>query len=426
MTYGVDQQDEKRPPSDETVAWFRDTAFVLGPFPALSQTFIYREFDAMRELGLDVNIVSTGARLPEAMQVTDSLRALQRSALYLEPQSLRVIGALAAHLRSREVREVLRWMMRFPHRTPAKRARAAAAVLVAAQFAPVLASRGVRYVHSHFAGFQTEIAMSLSRLLDVPYGCTWHAYGIYLDRNILEEKIAGARVVLTCTRHNVEHLHRLRPQDRERIHLAYHGLDLDRIPDPPPIPADDAPVILAIGRLIEKKGFPHLVRAAGRLKTAGHRFELRFLGDGPGRAALESLARELDLRDEVTFLGARPNVEVFQQMASARVIAAPSIVTPEGDMDGLPNVILEAMSMARPVVGSRISGISEVVIPGETGFLSDPGDAEQLAAKLGVLLEDLALAQALGRNARALVVEQFDVRRNVHHVIRHLALSRSV
>jgi len=398
MTYGVDQQDEKRPPSDETVAWFRDTAFVLGPFPALSQTFIYREFDAMRELGLDVNIVSTGARLPEAMQVTDSLRALQRSALYLEPQSLRVIGALAAHLRSREVREVLRWMMRFPHRTPAKRARAAAAVLVAAQFAPVLASRGVRYVHSHFAGFQTEIAMSLSRLLDVPYGCTWHAYGIYLDRNILEEKIAGARVVLTCTRHNVEHLHRLRPQDRERIHLAYHGLDLDRIPDPPPIPADDAPVILAIGRL----------------------------RDGPGRAALESLARELDLRDEVTFLGARPNVEVFQQMASARVIAAPSIVTPEGDMDGLPNVILEAMSMARPVVGSRISGISEVVIPGETGFLSDPGDAEQLAAKLGVLLEDLALAQALGRNARALVVEQFDVRRNVHHVIRHLALSRSV
>jgi len=420
MTEGARRQGADRLP-DDTVAWFRNTAFILGPFPALSQTFIYREFDAMTELGLDVNVISTRPRQPEATQMTDALRAMQESALYLEHNSPGAIASMATRSLSRDARRTMRWMMGLPHRTPAKRVRAAAAVLVAAHFAPTLAKRGIRYVHSHFAGFQTELAMSLSRLLDVPYGCTWHAYGIYWDRNILEEKVAGARTVITCTRHNVEHLRRLCPSDRDRIHLAYHGLDLDRIPEAPPIPAGETPIILAVGRMVATKGFPHLVQAAGLLKQQGHRFELRFLGEGPDRRDLESLVRQLGVEAEVTFLGAQPIAEVFRQMAVARVIAVPSVVTPEGDMDGLPNVTLEAMSMARPVVGSRVSGIPEIVLPGETGFLADPGNARELASHIGVLLEDRLLAEKLGRSAQGLILKEFDVRENVEGVVRHIA-----
>jgi len=420
MRHDVRLQDGGDSIPEDAIASFRETVFVLGPFPALSQTFIYREFDAMSELGLPVNILSTGRRQAEPTHMTEALRAIEDRAVHLEHNSPRVIASMGARLSSPDVRQTMRWMMGFPHRTPSHRTRAAAAVLVAAHFAPELRKRGIRYVHSHFAGFQTEVAMSLSRLLGVPYGCTWHAYGIYRDRNILEEKIGGARVVLTCTRHNVEHLHRLRPSDQDRIHLAYHGLDLARIPEAPPIREEGIPAVLAVGRMVAKKGFPHLVRAAELLKEEGHRFELRFLGEGPDRSALEALAQRLGLQQEVVFLGARSNAEVFREIAAARVVAVPSVITPEGDMDGLPNVILEAMSMARPVVGSRLSGISEVVSPGETGFLAEPGDARELAAHLGALLEDAALAQTLGHNARNLIVQDFDVRKNVRQVIRYI------
>lgn len=400
---------------------FRRTAFVLGPFPVVSQTFIYRELDAMRGLGLDVNVVSTGLRQPEDDRFTHTLREVQRSAIYLNYRSVREFASVGTRLMSPHVLRTMRWMMGLPHRTPAKRGRAAAAVLVAAHFAPALARRGVRYVHSQFAGFQTEIAMSLSRLLEIPYGCTWHAYGIYRDRNILEEKIAGARTVMTCTRYNQEHLRALCPEARDRIQLAYHGLDLDRVPEPSPLSDVSRPIILAVGRFVPKKGFAHLLDAVGVLKQEDRRFELRFIGDGPDRAALESRVERLGLRDEVRFLGVRSNAEVFAQIDAARVVAVPSVVTDAGDMDGLPNVVLEALSMSRPVVGSRVSAIPEVLVDGETGFLAEPGDAKELSAKLRLLLDDPTLAARLGRQGRLRILRDFDVYENVRKVIDTIA-----
>lgn len=405
------------PLSDEARESFRRTAFVLGPFPVVSQTFIYRELDAMRNLGLDVQVISTGLRQPEDDRFTHTLREVQRTAIYLDYRSVRGIASIGARLLSPSVLSTMRWMMGFPHRTPAKRTRAAAAVLVAARFAPALAERGVRYVHSQFAGFQTEIAMSLSKLLGIPYGCTWHAYGIYRDRNILKEKIAGARTVMTCTRYNEEHLRALCPEAGDRIRLAYHGLDLGLLPELSPFSGASPPIILAVGRFVAKKGFAYLLDAAGILKREGRHFEVRFIGDGPDRAALESQVNRLGIRNEVRFLGVRPNAEVFDQIDAARVVAVPSVVTDEGDMDGLPNVVLEALGMSRPVVGSRVSAIPEVLVDGETGFLVAPGDANELAAKLGLLLDDPTLAARLGRQGRMRIVRDFDVKKNVRMVI---------
>jgi colanic acid/amylovoran biosynthesis glycosyltransferase len=413
------QQGE--PLADDVVAWFRDSVFVLGPFPQLSQTFIYREFDAMAELGLDVNVVSTRPRRLATAQLDGTLGTIQRRALYLEHNSMPVVATMGAELKSPRVRDTMRWMMTLPHRSAAKRMRAAAAVLAAAHFVPELRKRGVRYVHSHFAGFQTELAMALSRLLDVPYGCTWHAYGIYQDRNILPAKIAGARVVLTCTRHNVEHLRRICPASLDRIRLAYHGLDLRQVAEPPPIAVRGIPVILAVGRMVPSKGFLYLVRAAHLLKRRGLSFELRFIGDGPLQSKLRAQVTALGLEERVSFLGARPNEEVFAEIAGARVVVAPSVMAPDGDMDGLPNVVLEAMSMARPVVGSRLSGIPEAVAPGETGFLAEPGSAADLAEHIGVLLNDVALARRLGQHGYERVQAEFDSRKNIRQVIRHIA-----
>jgi glycosyltransferase involved in cell wall biosynthesis len=406
---------------DETRESFRRTAFVLGPFPVVSQTFIYRELDSMRDLGLDVQVISTGPRKPEDKRFTRMLTEVQRSALYLDYRSVYELASVATRLASPRVLSTMRWMMRFPHRTPAKRSRAAAAVLVAAHFAPALAERGVRYVHSQFAGFQTEIAMSLAKLLGISYGCTWHAYGIYKDRNILKEKIAGAQTVMTCTRYNETHLRTLCPDAGARIQLAYHGLDLDRLPEPSALSDSSAPIILAVGRFVAKKGFAHLLDAAATLKREGRRFEVRFIGDGPGRAALEAQVDRLAIRNEVSFLGVRPNAEVFAEIDAARVVAVPSVVTDEGDMDGLPNVVLEALGMGRPVVGSRMSAIPEVLVDGETGYLVEPGDESDLAAKLSLVLDDPSLAARLGRQGRMRILRDFDVKKNVRTVVDTIA-----
>jgi glycosyltransferase involved in cell wall biosynthesis len=119
----------------------------------------------------------------------------------------------------------------------------------------------------------------------------------------------------------------------------------------------------------------------------------------------------------VKFLGAQPNAKVFVQIESARVLAIPSVMTTEGDMDGLPNVALEALSMGRPVVGSRISGIPELIVPGENGFLVEPGNAADLCEKLGFVLDDATLAAELGRRGRLRIQEDFDVKKNVRKVI---------
>ena len=418
----LSMSDEPRPKAhatlpDEARECFRRTAFILDPFPVVSQTFIYRELDAMRDLGLDVQVVSTGLRPPEDDRFTQTLREVQRSAIYLNDPSLRQIGSIGARLLSPSVRSTMRWMMGLPHRTLPKRGRAAAAVLVAAHFAPELARRDIRYVHSQFTGFQTEIAMSLSKLLGIPYGSTWHAYGIYRDRNILAEKIAGARTVMTCTKYNEEYLRALCPAAAERIRLAYHGLDLERLPEPSPPSDASPPIIVAVGRFVAKKGFAHLLEAAGILKREGRAFEVRFIGDGPDRALLESQVDRLGIRNEVRFLGVRRNTEVFAQIDAARVVAVPSVVTDAGDMDRLPNVLLEALSMSRPVVGSRMSAIPEVLVDGETGFMVEPGDPADLSAKLGLLLDDHDLAARLGQQGRMRIVRDFDVKKNVRTVI---------
>ena len=133
----------------------------------------------------------------------------------------------------------------------------------------------------------------------------------------------------------------------------------------------------------------------------------------------------LGIRNEVSFLGVRPNAEVFDQIDAARVVAVPSVVTDAGDMDGLPNVVLEALGMSRPVVGSRVSAIPELLVDGETGFLVEPGDANELSAKLGLLLDDSTLAVQLGQQGRIRIVRDFDVKKNVRTVIDTIAHNAS-
>ncbi len=387
-----------------------DIAFIVWGFPELTQTFIHREMVELQRRGARLHVLAGPRRavLGEAPEIA----ALAERASYLGSGPRWVLRGLrwAARHPLRFLSTLL-WMLALPHRTALQRARGAAMVLAAAAHAPEVERRGVRYLHAHFAGYPSELAMALSRLTDVPWGASFHAVGIYRDRNLLAEKVADARLVLTCTAHNVEHLRRIAPRQAATVRLCHHGLSLQDLPEVEPAPRG-RPRWLAVGRLVPKKGFDRLIEAAAELDAGGVDFELAIAGDGPERDALQARIDEHWLSHRVVLLGRLSHDNTLAEMARCYGLVAPSVRDREGDVDGIPNVVLEAMALGRPVIGSQLSGIPEVVEPGKTGLLVPPGDAGALAEAMAWLGRHRRAARRFGQAGRARIERDFDVRQN--------------
>jgi len=177
------------------------------------------------------------------------------------------------------------------------------------------------------------------------------------------------------------------------------------------------PLLLSVGQLKEKKGFSYLIEACRFLKNRGYDFRCEIVGEGPKRAELEALITALDLDGTVVLQGALPHSEVVARYAQATLFALACVLAEDGDRDGIPNVVLEAMAMQVPVVSTRLSGIPEVVEDGLTGLLVQPGDAKTLADALARLLDAPDLRERLGRQGRKRVEERFNSRNNVGQLI---------
>jgi glycosyltransferase involved in cell wall biosynthesis len=164
--------------------------------------------------------------------------------------------------------------------------------------------------------------------------------------------------------------------------------------------------MLAVGRLVEKKGFPVLIEAASQMQAP---FVLRIVGAGAQREELERQIAAAGLQDRIQLVGPRTHDELPAEYAAAHVVVVPSVADATGDRDGLPNVVLEAMSCGRPVVASDIGAVSSAVIDGRTGVLVAPGDAAALAGALEFLVDRPEIRQRLGRGARARVERDYEL-----------------
>jgi glycosyltransferase involved in cell wall biosynthesis len=196
----------------------------------------------------------------------------------------------------------------------------------------------------------------------------------------------------------------------EKVIRVYNGVDLEEFPYSEP--RERRPVILAVGRLVEKKGFGDLIDACEILARQGHRFGCRIIGAGPFKADLQARIHRSGLADRIELIGPRPQNEVIEEMRNAAVLAMPCIVGLDGDRDGLPNVIQEAFALGTPVVSTDVTGIPEVVRDGETGLQVPQRDPQSLADALEQLLLDPALRVRLARGARGLIEAEFDIRLN--------------
>lgn len=285
----------------------------------------------------------------------------------------------------------------------------------------VIASGRIRHLHAHFCHTATTVAMFASGLCGLPFSFTAHAKDIYREDmnpgDLLAVKMRRARFVVTCTGANQQYLARLNKSSTP-VYKIYHGLDLSLFS-----PAEHSrnaarqsqpPLILSVGRLVEKKGFSYLIEACRRLKDRGCDFQCRIVGGAGSEAEkLRQLIERLQLTDRVTLEPAVTQEQLRLIYQQADLFALPCQVLDNGDRDGIPNVLVEAMAMKLPVVSTDISGIPELIIHRQNGWLVPQKDAAALAAALEELLHNPGLRAELATQARATVVQHFDATVNV-------------
>jgi glycosyltransferase involved in cell wall biosynthesis len=182
------------------------------------------------------------------------------------------------------------------------------------------------------------------------------------------------------------------------------------------------PLLISVGQLKEKKGFGYLLKACHLLKEQGYDFELQIVGEGSLRQALETQIQQLGLANEVTLCGSLPHQAVIEKYRQATLFSLPCVVQADGERDGIPNVILEALAMELPVVSTRHSGIPEVIEDGQNGLLVPPEEVVPLAAALAKLLDDPILRKKLGSKGRETIIGSFSVESNVEKLLKEFTV----
>ncbi len=415
--------------------WSGEVAYVLMGYPRISETFITQEIHLLETLGAKLRLFAV--KNGDTDQVQDNVSRIRAPLTYLPVVSslsgTRLLPWLArnlpsywrAHARVAARRPgawlgtlasviAMTWRYR-PSWHAAPRKVFVKEFLQAGFIADRIQAQGsVRHLHGHFCHGATTITWLASRMTGLPFSFTAHAKDIYQsDQNpgdLLPRKLAAARFVATCTDANRRHLDKLSLRPGV-VRTIYHGLDTEYFAPPSRRPETDVPTILAVGRFVEKKGFRYLIEACAMLKLAGCRFRCVIVGEnGDQRPVIEKLIEAHDLADTVRLQGPVTHGALRQLYAEAAMFVLPCLVAADGDRDGIPNVLAEAMAMGLPVVSTGVSGIPELVRAGRDGVIVGERDAGALADALHELLQDPQRRQRLGEAARARVLDIFDAK----------------
>jgi len=379
--------------------------YVVKRFPRYSETFIVNEILAHEAAGLEIEIFSL--RPPNDTHFQDSLSRVRAPVCYLPAVGIKALefwqGVEAAA-------EVCPHLWREFHRAVGEDAFDVYQALVLAR---EVAVRGIDHLHAHFATSPTNVARLGAFFAGISYSFTAHAKDIFHESvrpADLLRKLSDADAVVTVSDYNVEFLRRSHGSAAARVRRVYNGLDLVRFPyqDPRVRKVE----IVAVGRLIEKKGFSDLVAACSLLAGWGRDFRCEIIGTGPLEKELAALIDRHGLRERVLLVGPRPRNEIIERVSAASVFAAPCVVGSDGNRDGLPTSLLEAMALGTPCVSTYVTGIPELVRDDETGLLVRPGAPADLALALARLLGDAELRVRLARAARRLIEREFDAERN--------------
>ncbi len=394
--------------------------YVVSLFPCWSETFIVREIRELLRMGVDVRIVSL--RHPSETLVQSDARELQDRVIYPAPVLRTAVAAASAVLRH-PLRELGRlfeigWSMSAP---PIERLKSLGAWWRITGLSAAMRKFDPDLLHAHWATYPSTAAMIAAERLERPFSFTCHAHDIFTADHLLRRKLRRCAFGVTISDFNRRYLaQRIPNAGAERLRVVHCGIEPDVMPFHDGGRQSDPPLVLAVGRLDPIKGFADLVDACRDLRDRGMTFQCDIVGDGPLRAELQQRIDAAGLSAAVRLRGACKQEEVRALMDRATIFVLPSVVTPQGDRDGIPVALMEAMASGAPVVSTRVSGIPELVEDGDCGLLVEPHDPESLASAMRRLLSDPDLRSRFARAARRKVEADFDVTRETHKLFQEM------
>jgi len=390
--------------------------YVVKRYPRLSETFILNEIIALEARGVEVTILAL--KSPLEARFHEKLARVRGEVLYapevrantmiefLRRRSADVAGVEAA------VSEM------FWNAIRSGDSGALDSIVSTIGFLRVVRERGIQHLHAHFATGATDVAMRLSRLSGAGFSFTAHAKDIFheaVDPARFAERLSCAEFCVAVSDWSADFLVRTYgPVAERKVVRIYNGLDLAEFPAPERDAAAGAraPLVASVGRLVPKKGYDVLLKSIALLRDAGRPIRAEIIGDGELR---DELAREIDrlrLGDIVVMRGAAAHAEVRDLLRRASLFALPARVADDGNRDGLPVVVCEAMASGVPVVSTPVVGIPEAVEDGVTGLLVPENDPAALAAAMRDLLEDPARARRFAAAARRRIEQRFDLQQS--------------
>ena len=401
-------------------------AYLAPEIPALSATFVYEEMLALERRGL--SLIPITVRKPAEPAFGCDELAARTLCLYEGSTPVMIVKGLASLplFDTASTKKALRWLaadvveLGLVNRQSWK---LVFQFLAAIKLARLLKLHNCRHLHVHFAHVPAQIAMYASALTGIPFTIMAHANDIFERGLLLRQKAERAVCMLTISEYN-------------RRYLEILGIPKDHLGVVRCSPSfwtksnvnttitKNGFRIGTLGRLVEKKGFDILIRAIASLKKSGHAIELLIAGDGPRRRELERLVQTLGIADITRFEGSLPHYQVADWMQQFDAFVLACKTDKNGDMDGIPLVLMEAMAQSVPVISTRLSGIPELVMHEETGLLAEPSDSEDLARQIRRLIETPALRAKLTARAREHLAQEFGQQKNLDRLISYFNLPK--
>lgn len=399
----------------------KPVVFVLKGYPRLSETFVAQEIRALEARGLDIRIVSL--RHPTDDGTHPVHREIRAPVSYLPEYLRNDIGRVlrgwraARRLPGYRTARRLWWADYRRDRTVNRIRRFGQACVLAAEFPADAGS-----LHAHFLHTPASVARYAAHMLGLPWSCSAHARDIWTTPDWEKrDKLADLAWCVTCTRMGADHLRGL-AADPSRVHLVYHGLDLSRFATPTDTKAarngkriGDPVRLIAVGRLVEKKGFDVLLAALAKLDKSLY-WKLVHIGGGALGIRLRAQSIRLGIDRRIEWRGAQAQEAVLKALRESDLFVLPSRIAADGDRDGLPNVLMEAASQNLAIVSTTQPAIAELIEHEKTGLLVRPEDANALALALDRLIRDPAERGRLGFAAAWRVKRDFDMQDGIRRL----------
>jgi len=385
--------------------------YVLRKFPVLSETFILNEILELEAQGIEVHIFSV--EKPNASRYHKNLHKLKAQITYI-PDLLEFKSLLSHRKKSARQFPTTFWntlWYTLKQANPSLMLR----FLQGCFLSNAAKNERITHFHAHFATRATTVACLASMISKIPYSFTAHAVDIFkesLSKKALSRKIALAAFVITVSEYNKKYLSEKFQHAGPKLYKIYNGIDLKQFIPKERLPSEPF-TFLCVARIVEKKGHKFLIDACEILKNQNVNFVCKLLGAGPLQREIEKSIQEKNLQNVIEILGAQTQDEVLNRFHQSHSYILTCTTGQNGDKDGLPVAMVEALACGLPVITTPMTGNPEVIKDAYNGFLVPFENPEKTAEAMKNLIENKTLYAKLCTQARSSVERSFDIKETV-------------